>query len=59
MQRERPDTVETVPTAPGGKAAILPDPTIDETGKASFPASDPPSSWTWDIAGRPPGSEKR
>lgn len=21
----------------------------DETGKASFPASDPPASWTWEI----------
>jgi hypothetical protein len=31
-------------------------PAIDETGEASFPASDPPACWTWDIAGRPPGS---
>jgi hypothetical protein len=21
----------------------------DETGKASFPASDPPATWTWDV----------
>ena len=28
----------------------------EEMGEASFPASDPPASWTWDVAGRPPGS---
>jgi hypothetical protein len=22
---------------------------LDETGEGSFPASDPPQSWTWDV----------
>jgi hypothetical protein len=22
---------------------------VDETGQASFPASDPPASWTWEV----------
>ena len=57
MQRKRPDQVEAVPATPRDDAALPPGPTIDEIGEASFPASDPPSSWTWDIAGRPPGSE--
>jgi hypothetical protein len=56
MKSKRADEVEAVPTAPGDEAAIPARPTIDEVGEASFPASDPPSSWTWDIAGRPPGS---
>jgi hypothetical protein len=24
-------------------------PTVDDMGKWSFPASDPPATWTWDI----------
>jgi hypothetical protein len=59
MQRERADEIEAPPTAPGDEAAIRAGPTTDEVGEASFPASDPPSSWTWDVAGRPPGSETR
>ena len=23
-------------------------PTVDEMGEGSFPASDPPATWTWD-----------
>jgi len=38
------------------KAAPIADHAIDEMSEDSFPASDPPSSWTWDVAGRPPGS---
>jgi hypothetical protein len=59
MQRNRADEIEAVPTAPGDEAAIPAGPTTEEVGEASFPASDPPSSWTWDVAGRPPGSETR
>jgi hypothetical protein len=29
-------------------------PTADDMGEASFPASDPPATWTWDPDGRPP-----
>jgi len=28
---------------------------LDEVGEASFPASDPPATWTWDVeVSRPP-----
>ena len=55
MRQEHLNDIQTVPT-------VLDDavPTAgaisDDTGEASFPASDPPASWTWDVAGRPPGS---
>jgi hypothetical protein len=25
---------------------------VDEMGEASFPASDPPATWTWDVPER-------
>lgn len=28
----------------------------DEMGEASFPASDPPAVWTWEVDRRPPKS---
>jgi len=28
-------------------------PTLDEIGEASFPASDPPQSWTWEVGAAP------
>lgn len=27
---------------------------VDDMGEASFPASDPPAVWTWDVAPAPP-----
>ena len=49
---EPSDDNEPLPTVD-----TVPRPTrTDETGEASFPASDPPASWTWDVAGHPPGS---
>ena len=27
---------------------------IDEMGEASFPASDPPAVWTWEVKKSPP-----
>jgi hypothetical protein len=57
MQRKSADEIEPAPTAPVDEAAIPAGPTTDEVGEASFPASDSPSSWTWDVAGRPPGSK--
>jgi hypothetical protein len=59
MQRNRADEIEAAPAVPADEAAIPTGPTTDEVGEASFPASDPPSSWTWDVAGRPPGSASR
>jgi hypothetical protein len=56
MQRKSADDTEAVATGPVDEIAMPAGPDTDEVGKASFPASDPPSSWTWDIAGRPPGS---
>jgi hypothetical protein len=41
------------------ETATIVDLAIDDMGEASFPASDPPSSWTWDVAGRPPESAAR
>jgi hypothetical protein len=29
----------------------------DETGQASFPASDPPAAWTWEVNTGPSGIE--
>ena len=49
------EAVRTVLVDTGGDAVPNAGPSIDETGEASFPASDPPASWTWDVAGRPPG----
>src|SRR5689334_20102093 len=34
-------------TEPGGRATVHA--MLDEIGEASFPASDPPQSWTWEI----------
>jgi hypothetical protein len=59
MQRKSADEIEVVPTPPIDEAAGPAGLATDEVGEASFPASDPPSSWTWDIAGRPPGSATR
>jgi hypothetical protein len=32
------------------EAATSDRPTVDEMGEWSFPASDPPATWTWDPA---------
>src|SRR4029079_15805718 len=31
-------------------------PTVDDMGEWSFPASDPPATWTWDVTSAPPGA---
>jgi hypothetical protein len=43
------------PARPGGRRTAG-ERVEDELGEASFPASDPPASWTWDVAGHAPGS---
>jgi hypothetical protein len=55
MAQRHSKDIDAVPTVLVQTAAVA-DLAIDETGEASFPASDPPSSWTWDVSGRPPGS---
>ena len=63
MHHEHSDDPEAVPTAlirTAGDAhpnSVAAGATPVETGEASFPASDPPACWTWDVAGGPPGSE--
>jgi hypothetical protein len=42
--RTRPDDAKI---APSGR------PTVDQMSESSFPASDPPQAWTWEIK-RPP-----
>jgi hypothetical protein len=37
---------EEPPPRPASKAPARP--TVDEMGEWSFPASDPPATWTWD-----------
>jgi hypothetical protein len=39
-----------------GSSLTAADRAEDEIGEASFPASDPPASWTWDVGGNPPES---
>jgi hypothetical protein len=41
--READRRVDTEPVAPPGR------PTLDDIGEWSFPASDPPANWTWDV----------
>ena len=53
---EPSDDNEPLPTVDTVRRPIRTDVTGTDTGEASFPASDPPASWTWDVAGRPPGS---
>jgi hypothetical protein len=57
MHNHRSDDVDVTQITLSSQAGLVRYPTADdETGEASFPASDPPATWTWDVAGRPPGS---
>jgi|tagenome__1003787_1003787.scaffolds.fasta_scaffold13899543_1 hypothetical protein len=33
---------------PGPNSSLAGRPTVDDMGAWSFPASDPPATWTWD-----------
>jgi hypothetical protein len=59
MPQKQSNDIEAVPATPVEKAASAAERAVEESGEASFPASDPPSSWTWDVAGQPPGFAKR
>ena len=48
----QPDELETDPAAPAATGR----PTVDEVSECSFPASDPPAVWTWDVPERPPAA---
>src|SRR5690349_21501307 len=47
-------TDSTAPDEPVEKASASdersPRPTVDEMGEWSFPASDPPATWTWEVS---------
>jgi hypothetical protein len=55
MSEEKPDPDPGAPLVAGERvpAPTTARPSVDETGEASFPASDPPAVWTWDPP-RPP-----
>lgn len=42
------------PLAPRPRAERADDSRIDEMSDGSFPASDPPSVWTWEVKSRTP-----
>jgi hypothetical protein len=56
MRTEHSTDIDATPASAPEKPPIAGRYSVDEAGEASFPASDPPSSWTWDVGGRPPGS---
>jgi hypothetical protein len=43
------DDVELAPIPTAPRSAGDTRPTVDEMGEWSFPASDPPATWTWDV----------
>jgi hypothetical protein len=49
-QARRARVVE--PSASGPPIASAADSRIDEMSESSFPASDPPSAWTWEVKRR-------
>jgi hypothetical protein len=42
----RPPETEADEAAPSGR------PSVDEVSECSFPASDPPAVWTWEVPDR-------
>jgi hypothetical protein len=59
MSQEHSNDIDAVPEVQMEKPAITSNHAVNATSEASFAASDPPSSWTWDVGGRPPGSATR
>lgn len=55
MPEQTPDPTPVAPMSDGEPVPDRPppQPSGDEVGEASFPASDPPAVWTWDPPPRP------
>ena len=49
MSERRPPEPEPPARAVDAEKPTLTRPTVDEMSEWSFPASDPPATWTWDI----------
>lgn len=50
MTEPKPPASPTKPEATVSAEPVRPAPTgTDESGHASFPASDPPAVWTWEV----------
>lgn len=45
---ERPTSTQTTAGIADSEATSL-RPTVDDLSEWSFPASDPPATWTWDV----------
>jgi hypothetical protein len=52
MSEQRPPEPDSPAQAVDEEEPTSTRPTVDEMSEWSFPASDPPATWTWDI-GRP------
>jgi hypothetical protein len=52
MSEQRPPEPDPPAQAADEEEPTSTRPTVDEMSEWSFPASDPPATWTWDI-GRP------
>lgn len=49
MPEQRPSELEPPARAVEDEEPTSTRPTVDEMSEWSFPASDPPATWTWDI----------
>jgi hypothetical protein len=64
MKRDPDPAIHTDERAPAreGEASERPMPggdvTVEEMSQASFPASDPPARWTWEIGSRSSAAEE-
>jgi hypothetical protein len=55
MNGTAPNAVATDEPSVGGAEDRLGS-TVEEMGECSFPASDPPAVWTWEVGESSPGS---
>jgi hypothetical protein len=58
MVDPRPPALPSHADVAAGEETKVPESTrADETGAASFPASDPPAVWTWEVESTPTAPE--